>query len=106
MGEKNSSEIGLVESPLKSVYLVAEFSAFMGNSILPPSYDASERLRVEEFAEEYPVRYELWEDLREMRTDYSREAQERLKRLGKFLHILNSLDNYISAHYKNNPAAS
>lgn len=96
----NASGLSIVEKPHQQVGLVSEFSAFMGNSILPPSYDASERLGVEEFAEEYPVRYDIWDNLRDLRSDYSREAQERLKRLGKFLHILNSLDNYISAHHK------
>ena len=78
--------------------LFATFSGFMGESIIPPSFDYSLRLNFEDFQENHPIRYDIFEEIKNLRTDFSQETQNRLKRLGKYLHILNSLDRYRTAH--------
>lgn len=88
----------------EAIQLIPAFSQFMGEPLLPPSFPQNKQLTVEEFHDKYPVRYDVWDEIKGLRTDFSRETQDKLRRVGKYLHILNSLDRYITNHHKEKEA--
>jgi len=97
--------VGVIDQnpPVESIkpQLITAFSEFMGESILPPSKNVFDEIDYKELKEEHPVRFNIWEELRGMRDDYSQEAKDRLHRLGKYLHMINSLDRYSANHLSN-----
>lgn len=83
---------------LTEVNLVPQFANIMGEPLLPPSHDVFEEFTQADFKEKYPVRHLLFSEFASLRSDFSKEALTTIKRLGKYLHMLNRADEYITRH--------
>lgn len=85
--------------------LIPNYASFIrGEPVLPPS-NPGMRITPEQFKEQYPVRYKIWELIRDSMTgdgqDFSLNNPANVENLRLKLHLLNRFDNYAQEHHSN-----
>lgn len=93
------------EEASENKQLVPNYASFYGESIMPPS-DEGKKLTPEEFQEQFPVRYDVWNTLSQSmlghsETGVSLNNPDHIQTIKTRLHVLNQLDRYITSHHLN-----
>lgn len=93
------------EEASENKQLVPNYASFYGEPIMPPS-DEGKKLTPEEFQEQFPVRYDVWNTLSQSMlghsdTGVSLNNTEHIQTIKTRLHVLNQLDRYITSHHLN-----